>query len=217
MLRRSHWTLYAINFQLRRIDILDSNPYGTLPGGTTWKQIHNDQLLINGTKIPWSRLIMRRLSIVLHEARPDSSLPKFGTIRLGFFPIVQPCYEGQMIVVFLSQTSPDATILIMSTYQNLLYRYVTKLVFWSCIYYSFILLLSINSTIMTISRWTIGPMCFCSALPDLSSQQQGFPPPCRTAAFQVCSKETVLFESQYLDIIAEHDSLWDPQTVYVTS
>jgi hypothetical protein len=86
MLRRSHWTLYAINFQLRRIDILDSNPYGTLLGGTTWKQIHNDQLLINGTKIPWSRLIMRRLSIALHEARPDSSLPKFGNYKIGLLP-----------------------------------------------------------------------------------------------------------------------------------
>lgn len=35
MLRRSHWTLYTINFQLRRIDILDSNPYGPLLGGTS--------------------------------------------------------------------------------------------------------------------------------------------------------------------------------------
>jgi hypothetical protein len=51
------------------------------------------------------------------------------TTRLGFFPIVQPCYQGQMIVVFLSQTFSDATILMMATYQNLLYRYVTKLVF----------------------------------------------------------------------------------------
>jgi hypothetical protein len=32
-------------------------------------------------------------------------------------------------VVFLSQTSSDAMILMMATYQNLLYRYVTKLVF----------------------------------------------------------------------------------------
>jgi hypothetical protein len=35
MLRRSHWTLYAINFQLRRIDILDSNPYGPSLDGTS--------------------------------------------------------------------------------------------------------------------------------------------------------------------------------------
>ena len=139
------------------------------------------------------------------------------TTRLGFFPIVQPCYQGQTIVVFLSQTSSDTMILMMATYQNFMYRSVTKLVFWSCIYYSFILILSINSSIMIISGWTIGPTCFCSALPDLSSQQQGLPLPCRTDAFQVCSKETTLFESQDLDIIAEHDSLWDPQTVYVTS
>jgi hypothetical protein len=86
ILRRSHWTIYAINFQLRRIDILDSNPYGPLLGGTSWKQIHNDQLLINGTKIPWSRLIMRRLNIALHEARPDSSLPKFGNYKIELLP-----------------------------------------------------------------------------------------------------------------------------------
>jgi hypothetical protein len=139
------------------------------------------------------------------------------TTRLGFFPIVQPCYEGQTIVVFLSQTSSDTTILMMATYQNFMYRSVTKLVFWSCIYYSFILILSINSTIMTISGWTIGPTRFCYALPDLSSQQLGLPHPGKTAAIQVCSKEMTLFESQDLDIIAEHDSLWDPQTIYVTS
>lgn len=86
MLRRSHWTLYAINFERRRIDILGSNPYGTLLGGTTWKQIHNDQMMINGTKIPWSRLIMRRLSIALHEARPDSTVPKFGNYKIGLLP-----------------------------------------------------------------------------------------------------------------------------------
>jgi hypothetical protein len=70
---------------------------------------------------------------------------------------------------------------------------------------------------MNILGSTIGPTCVCSALPDLSSQQQGLPIPCRTDAFQVCSKETALFESQDLDIIAEQDSIWDPQTVYVTS
>jgi hypothetical protein len=86
MLRHSHWTLYVINFQLHGIDILDSNPYGPLLGGTSWKQIHNDQLLTNRTKIPWSRLIMRRLSIALHEARPDSSLPKFGNYKIGLLP-----------------------------------------------------------------------------------------------------------------------------------
>jgi hypothetical protein len=86
MLRPSHRTLYAINFQLRRIDILDSNPYEPLLGGTSWKQIHNDKFLINGTKIPWSRLIMRRLSIALHEARPDSSLSKFGNYKIGLLP-----------------------------------------------------------------------------------------------------------------------------------
>jgi hypothetical protein len=49
-------------------------------------KIHNDQLLINGTKIPWSRLTMRRLSIALHEARLDSSLPNFGNYKIGLLP-----------------------------------------------------------------------------------------------------------------------------------
>jgi hypothetical protein len=129
MLRRSHWTLYAINFQLRRIDILDSNPYGPLLGCTSWKQIYNDQLLINGTKIPWSRLIMRRLSIALHEARLDSSLAKFGNYKIGLLPNCPTMLPGSNDCGFLSQTSSDATIFMMATYQNLLYRYVTKLVF----------------------------------------------------------------------------------------
>jgi hypothetical protein len=129
MLRRSHWTLYAINFELRRIDILDSNPYGTLFGDTTWKQIHNDQLLINGTKIPWSRLIMRRLSIALHEARPDSSLPMFGNYKIGLLPNYPTMLPGSNDCGFLLQTSSDTTILMMATYQNFMYQYVTKLVF----------------------------------------------------------------------------------------
>jgi hypothetical protein len=79
MLRRSHWTLYVINFQLRRIDILDSNPYGPLLGGTSQKQIHNDQNLV---------------------------YQSLATTRLGFFPIVQPCYQGQMIVVFCRKLLP---------------------------------------------------------------------------------------------------------------
>jgi hypothetical protein len=57
-----------------------------LLGGTTWKQIHNDQMVINGTKIPWSRLIMRRLSIALHEARPETTVPKFGNYKIGLLP-----------------------------------------------------------------------------------------------------------------------------------
>ena len=129
MLRRSHWTLYAINFERRRIDILDSNPYGTLLGGTTWKQIHNDQMMINGTKIPWSRLIMRRLSIALHEARPDSSLPKFGNYKIGLLPNCPTMTPGSNDCGFLSQTSSATTILMMATYQNFILRYVTKLVF----------------------------------------------------------------------------------------
>jgi hypothetical protein len=86
MLRRSHWTLYAINFQLRRIDILDSNPNGPALGGTTWNDIHNDQVMINGMKLPWSRLIMKRLSMVLQEARPDSCIPKFGNFKIVLLP-----------------------------------------------------------------------------------------------------------------------------------
>jgi hypothetical protein len=35
MLRRGHWTLYAVNFHRHCIDILDSNPYGAAIGGTT--------------------------------------------------------------------------------------------------------------------------------------------------------------------------------------
>jgi hypothetical protein len=139
MLRRSHWTLYAINSQLRRIDILDSNSYGPSLGGTSWKEIHNDQVLINGTKIPWSRLIMRRLSIVLHEARPDSSLPEFGNYKIRLLPNCPTMLPGSNDYGFLSLTSSNATTLIMATSQNLLYRYVTKFLFCYCINYFFVI------------------------------------------------------------------------------
>jgi hypothetical protein len=65
MLCRSHWTLYAINFQLRCIDILDSNSYGPALGGTTWKDIHNDQVMINGMKLPWLAWRYKKLDQIL--------------------------------------------------------------------------------------------------------------------------------------------------------
>jgi hypothetical protein len=151
MLRRSHWTLYAINFQLHRIDILDSNPYGPSLGGTTWKHIHNDQVMINGTKLPWSRLIMKRLSMALQEARPDSCLPKFGNYKIALLPNCPSMLPGSNDCGFLSLASYDATTLMMATSQNLLYRYVTKFLFCYCINSFFIQFLNINSTIMTIT------------------------------------------------------------------
>jgi hypothetical protein len=90
----SHWTLYAINFHLRRIDILDSNPYGLALGGTTWKEIHNDQVMINDRKLPWSRLIMKRLSIALQESRPDSCIPKFGNFKIALLPNCPTMHPG---------------------------------------------------------------------------------------------------------------------------
>jgi hypothetical protein len=65
MIRRGHWTLYAIHFHLRCIDILDANPYGPALGGISWKEYHNEQVNYNGRKILWSRLIMTRLSMSL--------------------------------------------------------------------------------------------------------------------------------------------------------
>jgi hypothetical protein len=40
MLRSGHWTLYVVNLQIRRIHVLDSNPYGPEMGGTIWKNYH---------------------------------------------------------------------------------------------------------------------------------------------------------------------------------
>jgi hypothetical protein len=173
--------------------------------------------MINGTKLPWSRLIMKRLSMALQEARPDSCIPKFGKFKIALLPNCPTMQPGSNDCGFLSLASYDAMTLMMATSQNLLYRYVTKFLICYWINSFFIQFLNIKSTIMTIAGWNNGPTCVCSILPDLSSQQQGLPLPCRTGAFQVCSKETTLFKSQYLDIIAEQDSVWDPQNVNVTS
>ena len=61
---------------------------------------------------------------------------------------------------------------------------------------------------MTHAGQTNGPTCVFTTLSDLSSQQQGLPLPCRTKPLQICSKETTLFKSQGLAIIAEHPSVW---------
>jgi hypothetical protein len=40
MFHARHWTLYVVNFQIGCIHVLDSNPYGTELGGTTWDIYH---------------------------------------------------------------------------------------------------------------------------------------------------------------------------------
>ena len=91
-----------------------------------------------------------------------------------------------------------------------------------------------------MNHWTNVPL-FCITLPFIATtwlppflqncclssilqgdaavlQEGGQPcccPSCRTAAFQVFSKETPLFESQDLDIIAEHDSLWGSTKLFM--
>jgi hypothetical protein len=122
-----------------------------------------------------------------------------------------------MIVAFLSLASYDDTTLMMVMYQKLLYRYITKLLLCYCIKSVLIQFLTINRTIMTNAGRTNGPTCVCFTLPNLSWQQQGLPLPCRTNPFQICSKETTLFKSQGLAIIAEHHSVWNLQYVYATS
>jgi len=78
IIRKGHWTLYVVNIRKKCIEILDSNPYGEAMGGTTWKMYHNAQIeLPKAKKLPWSRLLVHRLSAALQQARSISGLPKF--------------------------------------------------------------------------------------------------------------------------------------------
>jgi hypothetical protein len=54
MLRAGHWTLYVVNFQIGRIHVLDSNPYGPELGGTTWKNYHCTPMDMGDRKISWA-------------------------------------------------------------------------------------------------------------------------------------------------------------------
>jgi hypothetical protein len=48
---------------------------------------HNAQVVdTNGAKLPWSRLIMHRLSKALQHVRPKSSIPKFGNFKIDLAP-----------------------------------------------------------------------------------------------------------------------------------
>jgi hypothetical protein len=77
MLRAGHWTLYVVNFQIGRIHVLDSNPYGPELGGSTWKTYHCTPMDMGDRKISWARLIMSRLNLAIQNVRPRSSLLAF--------------------------------------------------------------------------------------------------------------------------------------------
>jgi hypothetical protein len=88
MLHRGHWTLYVVNFHRRCIDILDSNPYGPVIGGPTWKHYHNEIIIFEKRKYAWSRLMMSRLSMGMQLARSKAMLPKFGNFKID---LVKDC------------------------------------------------------------------------------------------------------------------------------
>jgi hypothetical protein len=84
------WTLYVVNFQIGRIHVLDSNPYGPEMGGTIWKNYHCIPMDMGDRKVSWARLIMSRLNLAIQNVRPRSALPTFfkylkGKCALGPF------------------------------------------------------------------------------------------------------------------------------------
>jgi hypothetical protein len=52
MLRVGHWTLDVVNFQIGCIHVLDSNPYGSELGGTTWKSYHATPIDLGELRAP---------------------------------------------------------------------------------------------------------------------------------------------------------------------
>jgi hypothetical protein len=77
MVSRGHWTLYVVNTVKKCIHILDSNPYGTTLGGTTWKDYHF---------APWAKVIMSRLNKGIQHVRPRTCFPKFGNFAIDLCP-----------------------------------------------------------------------------------------------------------------------------------
>jgi hypothetical protein len=77
LLREGHWTLYVVNFHIGCIHVLDSNPYGSELGGTTWKSYHATPMDLGDRQFPWARLIMSRLNLVIQHIWPRSALPAF--------------------------------------------------------------------------------------------------------------------------------------------
>jgi hypothetical protein len=97
-------TLYVINFSLHRINFLNANPYGPDLGGTSCKEYNNEQVNFNDTKMPWSRLIMNRLSLTLQEARPDQMLvsQSLAATKLHFYLTVRRWKQDQTIEFFVT-------------------------------------------------------------------------------------------------------------------
>jgi hypothetical protein len=57
--------------------VLDSIPYGSELGGTTWKSYHATPMDLGDRQLPWAMLIMSRLNLPIQHVRPRSPLPAF--------------------------------------------------------------------------------------------------------------------------------------------
>ncbi|KAJ1270267.1 hypothetical protein BS78_06G041100 [Paspalum vaginatum] len=93
MHHRHHWTLYVINFTLRRIDILDPNPYGPALAGMSWADHHKNTVKTEGKKWQRCKLIVSRLTKAIQQVRPHSTIPKFGKYQIApilNLPVMHP-------------------------------------------------------------------------------------------------------------------------------
>ena len=78
-LQNGHFSVYVINFNHHRVDILDPNDWKLIGDG--WKQAHKGMVQYRNNKGQWCRLMMRRLNEAIQVARPDSRIPKFGNYK----------------------------------------------------------------------------------------------------------------------------------------
>ncbi|KAG0514316.1 hypothetical protein BDA96_10G180300 [Sorghum bicolor] len=78
-LRNGHFSVYVINLNHHRVDILDPNDWKLIGDG--WKQTHKGMVQYGNNKGQCCRLMMRRLNEAIQVARPDSWIPKFGNYK----------------------------------------------------------------------------------------------------------------------------------------
>ena len=74
MFHKCHWSVYAINLALLRIDILDPNPYGPDLPHTVWQDFHKDTVQNDCGKYAFCKLAAIRLATAIQKLRPKALL-----------------------------------------------------------------------------------------------------------------------------------------------
>lgn len=116
MFHKRHWSVYAINLALLRIDILDPNPYGPDLPHTLWQDFHKDTVQNDCGKYTFCKLAGIRLATAIQKLRPKALLRNFANFPFHYqtnCPTMAPGSNdsGFYAMIFLrSYDASDGTV-----------------------------------------------------------------------------------------------------------